>query len=275
MNPSFAQIRKLSTALVLASVLTACASLPPPTEELHAAQQAVARADQADADHHAGAEIAAARSMLAQAQSAMAAGEEDQARQLALESAAEADLAHARSRAERARAERAQRLNEIAALRQRLQLDPEPQPADVLEAALSGSTDYAGRLRALAADPTLASLAAYERLQAQQAVDALAEVRSRQRESAERLARRRVEVAELAARTEAARRDIDQLERERSELLVEASRRDAEAARAEAERLRVQAQIQAEEAERLRQQAATDAAAMQDVEAALAGVSDA
>lgn len=275
MNPSFAQFVKLSTALVLASLLAACASLPPPTGELHAAQQAVARAEQADADHYASADIDAARTTLAQAQAAMAAGDEDDARQLALAAAADADFAHAQSRAERTRAERAQRISEIDDLRQRLQMQPGSAAADPSEAPVSASSDYAARLRALAADPALGPLAAYERLQAQQAVDALAQAKSRQRESADRLARRRVEIAELAARTEAARRDIDRLERERSELLVEASRRDAEAARAEAERLRVQAQIQAEEAERLRQQAATDAAAMQDVEAALAGVSDA
>ena len=69
------------------------------------------------------------------------------------------------------------------------------------------------------------------------------------------LADRRVGIAEQAARIEATRREIDRLERERSELLVEASRRDAERARAEAERLRIEAQVQAEEAARLRAQA--------------------
>ncbi|KQY49913.1 hypothetical protein ASD14_14000 [Lysobacter sp. Root494] len=146
--------------------------------------------------------------------------------------------------------------------------------ASALDSELPPAADYAMRLQAITADPRLAPFAAFERLRAQQAVDALAKARRSKREAAEYLAQRRVEIAELTARTEATRRDADQLDRERSELLIEASRRDAETARAEAERLRVQAQIQAEEAERLRQQAAQSDLAMQDVEAALSGVAD-
>lgn len=131
------------------------------------------------------------------------------------------------------------------------------------------------QLTALDAHPDYATLAAFERLQARQALQMLAEARSSDRAAALHVAQRRVEIAEVAARTESMQREVDRLDRERSELLVEASRRDAASARAEAERLRVQAQIQAEEAARLRQQADADAAAMQDVEAALVGVTDA
>ena len=115
------------------------------------------------------------------------------------------------------------------------------------------------RLQALDADPATGSVAAYERLQARQALDALAAARSSQRPAALRVAEQRVETAEIAARTAVTQREIDKLDRERSELLVEASRQDAARARQEAERLRVQAQIQAEEAARLRQQADEDA----------------
>lgn len=128
------------------------------------------------------------------------------------------------------------------------------------------------RLTALDADPQLATLAAYERLQARQALEALAQARGRARDGAQYVAERRVEIAEITARTQALQREVDRLDRERSELLVEASRQDAARARAEAERLRIEAQIQAEEAERLRQQAASSDQAMQDVEAALEGV---
>ena len=131
------------------------------------------------------------------------------------------------------------------------------------------------QLVALDADSQTASLAAYERLQARQAVETLANARSRDRDAAYYVAERRVRIAEIATRTEAMQRRIDQLERERSELIVEASRRDAAQARAEAERLRIQARIQAEEAARLRQQTVTDAEAMQDIEAALQNVAGA
>lgn len=131
------------------------------------------------------------------------------------------------------------------------------------------------RLAAVESQPEYATLAAYERLQARQALEVLANARSRERDDALYVARRRVEIAEIAARSQAAQREVDRLDRERSELLVDASRRDAAQARAEAERLRVQAQIQAEDAARLRQQAAADALAIQDVEAALEGVAGA
>ncbi|WP_448670953.1 OmpA family protein [Pseudoxanthomonas mexicana] len=125
------------------------------------------------------------------------------------------------------------------------------------------------RLAALQADPDLADLAAYEKLQAQHAVTAFSKARRSQRETAQYVAERRVQIAEIAARAQAARREADRLDRTRSELLVEASRREAERARREAERLRVQAQIQAEEAERLRQAAEAEALARQEAETTL------
>lgn len=128
------------------------------------------------------------------------------------------------------------------------------------------------RLVALDADPATTSVAAYERLQARQAVQALAAARGRARADAQYVAERRVEVAEVAARTEVIEREVDRLERERAELLVEASRQDAARARAEADRLRLEAQAQAEEAARLRQQAAAAETAMADIEGALTGI---
>ena len=128
------------------------------------------------------------------------------------------------------------------------------------------------RLAILQADPDLIEFAAYERLQAQQAVAVLAKARGKQRDAAHYLADRRVEIAETAARAESASREADRLERTRSELLVEASRRDAARARQEAERLRIQAQIQAEEADRLRLAAEAETLARQDAEDTLTTV---
>ena len=125
------------------------------------------------------------------------------------------------------------------------------------------------RLAALQADPDLAELAAYEKLQAQHAVTAFSKARRSQRETAQYVAERRVQIAETAARAQAARREADRLDRTRSELLVEASQREAERARREAERLRVQAQIQAEEADRLRLAAEAEALARQEAETTL------
>ncbi len=109
------------------------------------------------------------------------------------------------------------------------------------------------RLLSIDSDPQRNAFAAYERLQARQAVQALATAKRKQRPLALQIAKIRIEAAEIASRTEANRAALQQLEIERSELLVEASRRDAERAREESERLRIEAQIRAEETARLRE----------------------
>ena len=128
------------------------------------------------------------------------------------------------------------------------------------------------RLLAIDADPARNNFANFERLQARQALEALQSARSSQRDAALQVAQWRVETAEIAVNTEVIRREIDQLDRDRADLMVEASRQEAARARAEAERLRVQAQIQAEEAERLRLAAEAEHGARQEVEGVLEGV---
>lgn len=125
------------------------------------------------------------------------------------------------------------------------------------------------RLQAIDTDAQRNAFAAYERLQARTAVQALQDAKRKQRPLLLQIARMRVETAEIAARTEAGRTALTQLETERSELLVEASRRDAERARAEAERLRVEAQIRAEETERLRAEVEAESRSRQEAEGLL------
>lgn len=257
MRASFAQIRWMLQSGVLALALASCASLPPPTTELSTAQRAVNRADGADAAQYSPAALDDARRALSRAQAAMSAGEERDARTFALAAAAAADLAYAESRAQVTQQEYRQRRREVADLRRRLRVDDGQAPAELPEI---GSPDLATggealRLQQLDADPALAGYAAYERLQARQALSALLEAKRAQRDAAQYVASRRVAAAELAARTEQMRREVDRLERDRSDLLVEASRQEAERARREAERLRIEAQIQAEEAQRLRAEA--------------------
>ncbi len=270
MRPSFAHFRPTLNACAagLALVLSACATLPPPTAELDAARQAVARADGADADQYAPAQVEQARASLEHAQAAMARGRDDEARGAALSAAADADMAYTLSRAAVTRAEFSQQQAEIAELRARLRMDPMQAGDSPLDLPpTSGPPEQ--RLQLLDADPRLNPFAQYERLQARQALAALQASNSRTRPAAEIQADRRVGIAEQAARIEAARRQIDSLARERSELLVEASRRDADRARAEAERLRMQAQMQAEEAARLRAAAEAQASAREQADAVL------
>src|SRR5512138_2586972 len=121
MASSFAHFRTTLQALACGCVLalTACASLPPPTGEINAAQQAVMRASDADAEHYAGEELARAQSLLTMAQAALAERRESEARDLGQRAAALADVAHARSREAAVMAELEQRRAEVAGLRQR------------------------------------------------------------------------------------------------------------------------------------------------------------
>lgn len=269
MNPSFAQFRCLLNAAAIALAVGGCASLPPPTSELSAAQQALNRAAGADADQYAADAVTQSRSELGRAQAAMAAGKQDDARALALAAAADADLAYADSRAQVTQQEYGQRRGEVTQLRQRLKVDDGPLPQAMADIGLPSPPapgSEALRLQSLDGDPSLQGFAAYERLQARQALGALLEAKKRDRPNAQYVASRRVAIAELAARTEAMRREVDRMDRDRSDLLVEASRQDAERARRESERLRVQAQIQAEETQRLREAAEEASTARQQAE---------
>lgn len=148
-------------------------------------------------------------------------------------------------------------------------------PAHAQKRTDAGSAELERKLVALDANPDYANAAAYERLQARNAVDALDSARQSQYEAAYYVADRRVQIAAAAADTAAMQQRIRELDRERSELLLEASRRDAATARAEAVRLRIEAQVRLEEAERLRLQSQSDADAMADVETALKDVAGA
>ncbi|WP_242003111.1 DUF4398 domain-containing protein [Vulcaniibacterium tengchongense] len=100
--------------------------MPPPTGEVAAAEQAVARAENGDGDQYAADDLNRARGELSQAQAALSAGRDDDARRLALAAAADADLAAARSRQAKAEAALELRRNEVAELRRRVQ-NPEGQ----------------------------------------------------------------------------------------------------------------------------------------------------
>ncbi|GHE41073.1 DUF4398 domain-containing protein [Vulcaniibacterium thermophilum] len=106
------------SALILGFVMVAQAATPAPLPEVAGAQEAIARAEQADADQYASLEIAAARGALQRAQQAR---RKDDARAEARAAAADADLAYFKSREAVLNAQVTQRRAEIAELRERLQ----------------------------------------------------------------------------------------------------------------------------------------------------------
>jgi hypothetical protein len=122
MKPSFAQLRRLLYVTACAYALCASAwAQDPAAADLLAAQQAVERADRADADQYAPDTVALARQQLEQAQ--RAAGDRRQRKQaplLAQRAAADADLARARSEEAVAQAMLAQRQAEVERLQRQL-----------------------------------------------------------------------------------------------------------------------------------------------------------
>ena len=129
MTPSRRKIHRTAAAvgllvgLILAGLI-GCASTPPPTVELGAADAAITVAATPDEQHYAADELAAARHELEAAQAAMAKQDYAQARQLAATAQADADLARAKGRALGAQSAVAAKTEDNATLRHRL-LDQE------------------------------------------------------------------------------------------------------------------------------------------------------
>lgn len=126
MHPSFAQFRRSLCVTVGAFALVAALAAPlhaqvAASPELTAAQQAVNRADQADADQYAPDLLDSARKTLAQAQAAAANRRERKlAPGFALRAMVDADLARARSEEAVANARLQQRRQEIGELQRTL-----------------------------------------------------------------------------------------------------------------------------------------------------------
>ena len=93
-NPA---MMKPMLAATLALGLVACASVPLPTDQLTAAEQAVRRADASRGDDPSAPELKAARAKLSAAREAVATREMLVATRLAVEAKLDADLAAARS----------------------------------------------------------------------------------------------------------------------------------------------------------------------------------
>jgi hypothetical protein len=92
-------ILRMRGAVAIAGVLAlaACASVPPPTESLQAAQQAITIAEQANAGHYAPGELGEARAELTSANAAVTDQHMVIAERFANESRAEAQLAFAKT----------------------------------------------------------------------------------------------------------------------------------------------------------------------------------
>ena len=109
--------RCLSTLAFLLVMLTACATTPPDPRLLDNAEKAIRTAQGAGAEEYAPLELRFARERLEAARFQLDNNQAEPARRLADEAEIEAQLALARSRAAQARADLAQRQQELEALR--------------------------------------------------------------------------------------------------------------------------------------------------------------
>ncbi|MES2883843.1 MAG: DUF4398 domain-containing protein [Pseudomonadota bacterium] len=132
---------KHSVTLVslLALAISACATVPPPTDAMAAAEAAVARADASRAGDSSAPELRAARGKLESARGAMSSGDMLAATRLVTEARLDADLAAARSEAARAQfnVEATRKSNEALrqqALRNSVNVSPIAIPAPVQDA---------------------------------------------------------------------------------------------------------------------------------------------
>lgn len=100
-SPAVARIKsgtKLMLPLFCAAVITGCASVPPPTEQIAVTRNAVDSATSSGGTEFAPLELRSAQDKLAAANQAMARKEYDQARQLAEEAQVDAKLAETKAR---------------------------------------------------------------------------------------------------------------------------------------------------------------------------------
>jgi hypothetical protein len=118
MTPSWPKIHRVVPIALL--VLAGCATAPPPTRELSEAEQAVRAARDAGASTFAPVELRFAEDKLGRARSASEAEDYDEAGALARQALVDSELATAKARAGKTRAEVQARSEDNARLRREL-----------------------------------------------------------------------------------------------------------------------------------------------------------
>jgi Domain of unknown function (DUF4398) len=117
----------LSSVLGLAMaslLLAACASTPPPTQQITAAEVAIAHAEQAQVADYASPELSAAREKLAAARAAVVKEDMKTAKRLAEQAALDADLATAKLSAAKAKTVNDEMLKSTSVIKQEMQRNP-------------------------------------------------------------------------------------------------------------------------------------------------------
>ena len=114
-----------ATVVAFASLLlAACASTPPPTQQITAAEVAIAHAEQAQVADYASPELGAAREKLTAARAAVVKEDMKTAKRLAEQSALDADLAAAKLSAAKAKTVNDEMLKSTSVIKQEMQRNP-------------------------------------------------------------------------------------------------------------------------------------------------------
>lgn len=114
----------LTGAAMACLFLAACASTPPPTQQITAAEIAIGHAEQAQVADYASPELSAAREKLAAARAAVVKEDMKTAQRLAEQAALEADLATAKLSAAKAKTVNDEMLKSTSVIKQEMQRNP-------------------------------------------------------------------------------------------------------------------------------------------------------
>jgi hypothetical protein len=112
---------KTAAAAVIGLALVACASTPPPTAQITAAETAIAHAEQARVADYASPELGEARDKLTAARAAVTNDEMSTAQRLAEQAKLSADLAEAKASVAKAQAVNDEMLKSTSVIKQELQ----------------------------------------------------------------------------------------------------------------------------------------------------------
>ena len=114
----------LTASAMACLFLAACASTPPPTQQITAAEIAIGHAEQAQVADYASPELSAAREKLTAARAAVVKEDMKAAQRLAEQAALEADLATAKLGAAKAKTVNDEMLKSTSVIKQEMQRNP-------------------------------------------------------------------------------------------------------------------------------------------------------
>jgi hypothetical protein len=123
-TPRFTMVCSSTAIAIACLLLAACASTPPPTQQITAAEVAIGHAEQAQVADYASPELSAAREKLTAARAAVVKEDMKTAKRLAEQAALDADLATAKLTAAKAKTVNDEMLKSTSVIKQEMQRNP-------------------------------------------------------------------------------------------------------------------------------------------------------